>query len=321
MTQATYRHYPSFTRRYVRSVMKMLGLPKKPRIEAEIFGEMVHDEQVVHSINGEILMLEWHHGREGRVVVPEPSLSEWLQTVQLSRVQGDAWSWPWEFSSLSFPAKQIFHGHSVHGALVAWLDSTMLPARYEAFLSAHGNMHGVDMQGLGDPWLIVAIHNPLDTRPGLNPTMLRGAFRPSQITDFINREAIEHAGGHAQPLADQEGMILRAVVRYVLSLGMYLSAYPEALSSGVPGWMKNKHPEGRKGVPFAHIGYDREDRELKAAMTAPRTVAPYWRQLRDERFYRGKWADHRRGSRYVLVSGYEVGGDRTVGVGAADQVT
>ncbi|MDR5893144.1 hypothetical protein QC820_09975 [Halomonas mongoliensis] len=119
MTQATYRHYPSFTRRYVRSVMKMMGLPKKPSIEEEIFGQMVLDERVVHSINGEVLMLEWHHGREGRVVVPEPTLSSWLQTVQLSKVQGDAWSCPWEFSTLSFPTSQIFHGHPVDGALVA----------------------------------------------------------------------------------------------------------------------------------------------------------------------------------------------------------
>ncbi|MFC2992970.1 hypothetical protein [Halomonas tibetensis] len=318
MHQATYRHYPSFTRRYVRSVMKMMGLPRKPSVEAEIFGQMVQDEQVVHSINGEILMLEWHHGREGRVVVPESSLSEWLQTVQLSKVQGDAWSWPWEFSTLSFPAKQTFHGHHVDGALVAWVDSTTLPDRYESFLSAHGNPHGVDMAGLSDPWLIVAIHNPLDTQPSLNPTMLRGAFKPSQITDFINREAIEHAGGRAQKLDDEEGMILREVVRYVLSLGMYLSAYPEALSSGVPNWMKNKHPEGKKGVPFTHIGIDREDRELSLAMTAPRSVSPYWRQLRDDRFYRGKWANHRRGSRYVLVSGYEVGAGRTVGVVPVD---
>ncbi|WP_280553452.1 hypothetical protein [Halomonas sp. 25-S5] len=314
MYPTTYRHYPSFTRRYVRSVMKMMGLPKKPKVEAEIFDEMLHDEQVVHSINGEILMLEWHHGREGRVVVPEPSLSEWLQTVQLSKVQGDAWSWPWEFSTLSFPARQTFHGHQVDGALVAWVDSTELPGRYETFLKAHGNPHGVDMKGIGDPWLIVAIHNPLDDKPSLNPTMLRGAFKPSQITDFINREAIEHAGGRSTRLADEEGMILREVVRYVLSLGMYLSAYPEALSSGVPDWMKNKHPDGRKDVPFAHIGIDREDRELRVAMTAPHSVSPYWRQLRDARFYRGKWANHRPGSRYVLVSGYEVGTEKTVGV-------
>ncbi|HSH49727.1 MAG TPA: hypothetical protein VK991_14235 [Halomonas sp.] len=57
-------HYPSFTRRYVRSVMKIMGLSKKPSIEAEIFGQMVLDERVVHSINGEVLMLEapWPRG-------------------------------------------------------------------------------------------------------------------------------------------------------------------------------------------------------------------------------------------------------------------
>jgi hypothetical protein len=114
-------------------------------------------------------------------------------------------------------------------------------------------------------------------------------------------------------------MILREVVRYELSLGMYLSAYPEALSSSVPGWMMNKHPEGMKGVPFAQIGVDREDRELKAAMTAPHSVSPYSRQLRDERFYRGKWANHRPGSRYVLVSGHEVGTEKTVGVEHMDE--
>ncbi|MDR5893142.1 hypothetical protein QC820_09965 [Halomonas mongoliensis] len=77
MHQTTYRHYPSFTRRYVRSVMKMMGLPKKPSIEAQIYGQMVLDERVVHSINGEVLMLESHHGREGRVLMPESSLSNW----------------------------------------------------------------------------------------------------------------------------------------------------------------------------------------------------------------------------------------------------
>ena len=57
-------------------------------------------------------------------------------------------------------------------------------------------------------------------------------------------------------------MTLREVVRYVLSLGMYLSAYPEALSSGVPDWIKNKHPKGKKGVSFVQVGVDRKDREL-----------------------------------------------------------
>jgi len=161
---------------------------------------------------------------------------------------------------------------------------------------------------------MVAIHNPLDAKPSENPTMLRGVFRPSQISDFINREAIEHAGGRAQPLADEEEMILREVVRYLLSLGMYLSAYPEAQSSGVPTWVKNKHPEGRKGLPFGQVGVGREDRELTLAMTVAHTVSSYWRQLRDERFYRGKWADHCPGSRFVLVSGYEVGAGKTVGV-------
>lgn len=68
MPQTTYRHYPSFTRRYVRSVMKMLGLPKKAATERDVLGQMLDDERTVGSINGEILMLEWHHASEGQVV-------------------------------------------------------------------------------------------------------------------------------------------------------------------------------------------------------------------------------------------------------------
>lgn len=39
MRQTTYRL----------SVLKVMGLPKKPSIEAERFGQMVQDEQVLHS--------------------------------------------------------------------------------------------------------------------------------------------------------------------------------------------------------------------------------------------------------------------------------
>ncbi|WP_442488851.1 hypothetical protein [Halomonas litopenaei] len=44
----------------------MMGLPKKHSIEAEVFGQMVLDEQMVHSSSGEVLMLEWHYDRESR---------------------------------------------------------------------------------------------------------------------------------------------------------------------------------------------------------------------------------------------------------------
>lgn len=52
MISSTYCHYPSFTRRYVRSVMKMMSLSKKPCIEMGILGQMVVDERMVDSING-----------------------------------------------------------------------------------------------------------------------------------------------------------------------------------------------------------------------------------------------------------------------------
>lgn len=95
-------------------------------------------------------------------------------------MQVDAWSRPWEFITLSFPTSQTLHGHPMDFAVVAWVDSTTLLIRCEAFLYAHDNPHGVDMVGLGDPRLVVVVHNPLDTRPNLTPTILRGAFKPAR---------------------------------------------------------------------------------------------------------------------------------------------
>ena len=169
MSQSNYLYYPCFTRRYIRSVMKMMGLPKKPKVEIELFASMLQDQELALSINGEALR----------------------------QVQDDDWSWPCEFSTLSFPTSQTFHGHPVDGTLVTWVDSTTLPGRFESFLGTHGNTSGVDMLSIGEPWLMVAIQNPLDTQPSVNLIMLRGAFSPQQISDFINREAFEHAGGRA----------------------------------------------------------------------------------------------------------------------------
>lgn len=106
---------------------------------------------------------------------------------------------------------------------------------------------------------------------------------------------------------------MQSVTRYVLSLGMYLSAYPKSLTQGVPAWMKNKHPKDQgRGVDA--VSYSRHDAALQAAMTSPRTVAPHWRQLRHSRYYQKQFSHRAPGSRYVLVSGYDVGNDVTVGV-------
>lgn len=311
---ATYQHYPSFTRRYVRSILHMTGQPKKAKHEAELLRRIAHSRDTMSAINGEVLMLEWFQRRQGHVIVPEPSLALWLQQTKLSRVEGEAWSWPYEFSTISVPTAQRFAGHPVEGVLVAWIDSERQPERFAEFMGAHGCPDLFEMPHVGGQWLIVAIHNPLDKQPKIDPSILRIAFRPDQITDFINREAINETEYGARKLESEETTILNAVLRWVLSLGMYLSAYPEALTSGVPEWMKNKHPDGRHGVAMAKVGYDSADRELHLAMLSPRSVAPHWRQLRDSRFYQGKWAQQPRGSRYVLVSGYEVSGHRTAGV-------
>ncbi|MGM0694834.1 MAG: hypothetical protein ACQEUN_15700 [Pseudomonadota bacterium] len=39
--------------------MKVTGLPKKPKVETEVFASLLQDQELAFSINGEVLMLEW----------------------------------------------------------------------------------------------------------------------------------------------------------------------------------------------------------------------------------------------------------------------
>lgn len=253
MLKFTYRHYPSFTKRYVRFNRKQHGLPKSPAIEREIFRHILNDRDIMGTINGEMLMLEWNHTRSGKTLVPEPLTSERFKSADVSRVQGDAWSWPLAFSTVSLPAHQRFCGHKVEGIFVAWFDTSRLDSLNDKFLRFHHSEEWFEKTNGREHRLVVAIPNPLETQPSRNPTFLRSAFTPAEITEFVNSNILVPMDSQAAPLEKEEARVLRSVVRYVIAMGVYLSAYPETLTPGVPRWLKNKPPSAEPRAPMIHV--------------------------------------------------------------------
>ncbi|CAM4112624.1 hypothetical protein VRRI112168_14885 [Vreelandella rituensis] len=325
MQPVTYQHYPLFTKATIKAHRR---LPNNRRVTNTI-QFLCQQNGFLSSVDGQTVILE-HQLPKGHVIVPEPELSHQLARIKLSSVKGDAWTWPFPTSTISLPTTQRFAGQPAKGLMVAWENGDTFERRFAPeFLAAHGSPVEPMPSGSTEQFLFIACPGEPEQQSGFKmPVVLLMTFNVEQITDFINTEAIEDRlfvrgtkfpAGIAMNPAERDFM--REVTRYVLSMGMYFSAFPDAITPGVPEYMKNKHPATRN--KNARAGFVRltahADATLTAAMTAPRRVSAHWRQLRDDRYYQGRYAHQPRGSRYVLVSEYATGADRTLGVEAATQ--
>lgn len=322
MKRSAYSHYSVFTKRFAKFSRRQLGVPKGQ--EAEIIRSLTEEPDFAKSLDARVMILE-HQLRHGTVLVPEPSLSQGLSRIKLERVEGEAWTWPFEFSLVSVPTTQTFAGQPSRGIMVAWVDRHDLQNRYwPEFLEAYSSNAGAASLDLEGKLLTITVpaEPAQDGELAGFPTVLHTAMDAEDISRFINAEALSENhddSALSAELSPSERDYLRDVIRYLLSMGMYLSAYPEALKPGVPEYMRNKHPITReKATPrFASIAAD-EGKAFTEALSAPRHVPSHWRQLRHERFYQGRHSHLPRGTRYVLVSGYSTGKERTMGVINAD---
>jgi len=318
-SKATYHHYPVFTDRVIKAQRRLSQLSKK---QAEgVIQRFLDSPDFVHSLDALVMAMEHQLvKRGGQFVIPDAQLSERISNIKLSSVTGEAWSWPYEFSTVSVPTRQRFAGKPCEGILVAWTHREDMEIHYfPELLKAHGSATTALGAGSHGRLLEVVVPGDPDPRvPGGFPTVLRVSLTPEDITRFINDDALEKPSSEGfimAEMSDDEASFMKAVLRYVLSLGMYVSAYPDALTPGVPDFMANKHPGTRKvqRPHFVGIGQDR-DESLQEALAAPRHGASHWRQLRHERYYQGRYAHLPRGARYVLVSGYATGRNRVTGV-------
>lgn len=317
--KVTYNHYPLFTDRVVKAQRRINNLPKKQA--AGVMKLMLDNPEFVNSLDALVMAMEHQLvQRGGRFVIPDAQLSERLSNIKLSSVTGEAWSWPYEFSIVSVPTRQRFAGKACEGIFVGWTNREDMETRYfPELLKAHRSSNHVWAAGSQGRLLEIIVPGEPDPRlPGGFPSVLRLSLSPDDIIKFINDEALERPSNTSFIMAEmneEEASVMKAVTRYVLSLGMYISAYPDAVSSGVPDYMGNKHPGTQKVVRprFVAIGQDR-DQGLQDALSAPRHVPSHWRQLRHDKYYQGERKHQPRGTRYVLVSGYATGRDRVTGV-------
>ncbi|MDW7745647.1 hypothetical protein [Halomonas sp.] len=240
MSTFTYHHYSPFNKKYLRVAKKQLGFPKKAPVEREVMSLILDDPQILYSINSEIFMLEWFHEKTGHVIIPSPSVSVRVSNFEAAPSLKGAWRWPVEFTTVSLPHGLTFGGHQVEGILVGWLKSSDI-ADYKNELLRHHNVEKWSEPLEDRDWrLIVAIPNPVEENPVHHPTMLLTSLTSSEINYFMESDVLAPLEGWADPLEDEEYVILRAAAKYVISMGTYMTSHPDAIKMEKPKWLKNR---------------------------------------------------------------------------------
>lgn len=316
--RTTYTHYTSFTRALLKSaekVSRLAGNPSNSFNSREYLLKMLTSPEFDGSIDLECIALEHAFERNaGKILLPEPELVETLTNIRLSPVEGLAWNWPYKYSMISLPSKLKFAGVKAEGIMVSWLDASEVASGVYIELYKHHGIKGkvLNPKNLSGRVLVVTMRGESDN---IMPSMIRYAFTEAELTRYINDQAMKDASRineqSIRPISEGEKSVFAEAMRLVLAMGFYLSAYPDALTAGVPEYVGTKLPKHHVGTNVA-VGL-RSTKDFRV-VTSPYGVDPHWRQLRDERYYRGDNAHLPRGSRYTLVSGYEVHGERATGV-------
>lgn len=318
MKRVAYTHYRSFTKAFIKGAEKVWtlnGHRAKDFDPDRLLEQMLTTQEYTGSIDRECLALELAFERnKGRVLMPEPTLCEALKRIKLTPVEGDAWQWPFQYSMISIPAKLKFGGVKAEGLSVSWIDASELANPVYSDLYEHWGVddsHFAEHFGQGKRLIVTMAGDP----DGQMPTMIRYGFTTAELTEFINSQAVKDASFQNRKIrqgSEKEQAAAVEAVRFVIALGFYLASYPGSLTQGIPAYVGTKLPPTVAGKGATPVGLkSTKDFNL---VTSPHVVNPHWRQLRDQRFYRGDYKNLVPGSRYTLVSGYEVNADRAAGV-------
>ena len=325
MSKTAYTHYQPFTKGILKGLersWKLAGNRPKDFDPDGAIRDMLHSPRFSGSIDMEIMALEYafqHH--EGRVLIPHADLCHTLYNTKMTPVTGESWHWPFTHSTVSVPTSLKFASRKAEALMVTWIDSSEIAQRvYPEFLK-HWRVDlplNADRLSQGK-LLLIAFRG--DPEP-IMPSMMRYGFTVDELTTFINEQAVKDATtatGALRQGSEAEREAAMEAVRFVISLGFYMASYPGTLVDGVPDYVGTKLPKDMKGRENAAVGMFRSH-ELNTSLT-PYSVAPFWRQLRHEKYYQGDYMHLPRGARYTLVSGYDVNKDRAVAVEKAPEAT
>jgi hypothetical protein len=199
-----------------------------------------------------------------------------------------------EVFSIAIPKDAEFNGQKVQGIFVAY----MTPDRKREILLDFNKEFGTNAQfnhsGSTDPQLTICYSDP--NGPGrivlnLDLWKLEWVLEAKDIDEYNALTGRSDSTFVAYDLSVDEQITQFEILKFVVSFVVYIGAHADAISP----LHDVKIPGSSKQTPNALI------HTVKQFSTGT-SIKPHYRNLRHEKYYRGKWESWPKGSRWVPVN-------------------
>lgn len=310
---------------------KEFGFKNKPTLQQCIRHLFRTEPGLVRSMDMSIMAEELYWMQNSRVAIfPEnENILKLLMGGKFDASQGATINPPHNSFMFAFPKGYEINDRSAAGVLVTWLKhSTREDRIFKPFLNfaledCVENFGVVGGEEHKNEYTLMINYQTTDfpetcNNPDMNVGYARAAIPSSLFPSLLNcRDGKDYSEmiGKLSPdnifleydLGEDEYNYQFEVFKIIAAMAVYSSASDEALTPGFPG----KRPKFLDPKNFKFVDYRLSSgkKEASGNIRKPGYRTWFFRNLRAERYYRGKYQDLPRGSRWVFVSETYAGKD------------
>lgn len=327
MTQAkkaSYELYPMLTQKIVASERDYAGREAKGMNERQVLQRFAKRNPGLSNDHAFYIMAEELHLKDNgsQVIFPEsPVVLDNLLKARFTMESHEGFDLPFNSFLLAMPMGYKYAGFQMPGLLVTWIPgkdfaSGVLSPFLRLLAIEEGRTSFSDLPDMG---LLSIVFLDRDSKGARSRSIVYGEDLPA-LLKAKNPEGFRDSMVRLGILRDPDSMDHKEAslqfyaMRLVASLGVYhLATGGKRLKPGYPMASAPKMDGKRPEQPVAPLTLSSciplDDLGSSERQSHFRTW--HFRQLRDERFYRGEYQGHAHGSRYVFVSEAVVGLDAT----------
>lgn len=316
---STHKFYLDTVRHTIAKKFRNYGLKSRPDLQTT--ANMLMTRMQPSPMETIVMGDEYNWIHSGRVVM-FPESEELLERIRQSKCdlrRARGFRMPHDCFMLAFPKDFILAGHKARGCLVTWMINA---EREERLWQPFFRWAGVPPKRLPpsreyrDEHTLSIMYQWGDAAAGI-PQYNRVSIPKSKVPEVLRCKTAEE---FSDSLGDLSGSLRGAsaldkemrkyqfeLVKLVCSLAVYMQACDDAVEEGYPGAIpRDLQPKAVGRFDCETIG---TSSQVMGEGRGQHWRSFHFRQLVDERYYKGKHAHLEPGSRIVFVRGAYVGED------------
>lgn len=314
--KSLYDLYPRLTDTMVNGIRPMLPKGERKKKKSEILGGVFSDmPHMLHSLDFLIMSEESLWERHGsQVIFPEsPLVLDNFAKARFNLESSEGFRLPFESFMLAMPHGYSFMGTVLPGLLVTFIDyftsqeQTIFPFCDALKLQRPNNVAHNQEVRKGARALSISYRDPKNSqgyaRMLVSEDKIPSLLKANSNADFESIMGYYHDKLGVLELDEHDLDIQFKAVRLIAALGVYnLATEGERLKTGFPGQVVPRMNFKNPDMPIRMTTLS-SHAPSQIPKNSPESHYRTWhiRQLRDERYYRGKFENLPRGSRFVFV--------------------